>query len=258
MIARITSTVCPGTHGRSARPACFTLAVLGALVVGPGNVAGMDAVRPSLSWLHVAPDPATQVAKPFDHNRHTSVACATCHTSGTSVVRNNPAWCANCHHGNRPEGQCVRCHRSGELQGLKVETPFNLPGGLAERSLDFPHEAHAPVGCSACHGRPPRAVSDDFACASCHEEHHGSAEVNCLGCHNGPPSWAHEESLVHNTCAGGLCHKNFDPGDVGRWARPVCTACHQAFSQEDSLPPIPGMSPRDTLPVSGNPPRTHP
>jgi nitrate/TMAO reductase-like tetraheme cytochrome c subunit len=187
----------------------------------------------------------------FTHARHRSVICRTCHTSGTSIVRNDPEWCASCHHGapDLSPRDCARCHRASVANEAEFSIAMKLPGGVEDRVLAFAHLRHQNAVCADCHGVPPVSVDDEFTCISCHNEHHESKTVDCLGCHTPPPEWAHDESVVHQTCSAGVCHTRFGVDDPETWGRSVCVICHTDFPPDEPLPPLPRATPRDTLSV---------
>jgi hypothetical protein len=197
----------------------------------------------------LSPDPATAAAPMADtvfaHDRHRSIACRQCHTSGESIVpQGGDEWCSGCHHSERSRRDCSRCHIVAELPSVERPAVFMLPGGPDDRNLPFPHAQHAEGECADCHGDPPTAVEPDFACIGCHDEHHTLEEGDCLGCHEPPSEWAHDRAVVHETCAGGVCHKRFEPAELTApeaWSRATCLACHPNFRGRE---PFPGLPPR--------------
>ncbi|HSG48149.1 MAG TPA: hypothetical protein VLA43_10075, partial [Longimicrobiales bacterium] len=204
-------------------------------------------------------------SRSFQHERHRSVECRNCHTTGTSVVRGDAGWCNSCHHSrNRTEASCARCHRGGGSADVPFNVVMDLPGGPEERELTFPHQGHASRSCSDCHGSPPGPVAEDFSCVTCHQEHHESETVDCLQCHTPPARWAHAEALVHRTCSGGICHTGVGEGLPETWPPSMCSACHTEF-RGGEIPPLP-LTRADTAlwtpwaggGVSGVPPQRHP
>jgi len=105
-------------------------------------------------------------ALPFDHARHQSQDCATCHQDRPSMAFTRT--CGSCHESHhRVDARCVACH---------VAPPATA------------HDAQAHVTCSGagCHAAPDiEAINDRQAvCLVCHraqEEHGGGRE--CVGCH---------------------------------------------------------------------------
>ena len=190
----------------------------------------------------------------FTHERHVALQCASCHVNtATSLSANNRSWCDGCHHAEQDPDACQRCHSAGPDPEMLFDVTFELPGGLENRSLSFPHVTHESRACESCHGTPPGAVDGTtFGCPSCHTEHHEAEVVDCLGCHEPPPVWAHEAVVVHQGCSGSICHKSFEPENVEEWRRPVCEACHTDFDPALALPEIP-VAPRDTLVVQRYP-----
>lgn len=219
----------------------------GARGPAPGDDGGIRAPwTPAV--LQQVPDTA------FTHDRHRRVECRSCHTSGESIVPDlSRAWCTGCHHEGRTRRECTTCHDLGGLPDRERTTVFRLPGGAEPRGVLFPHDLHEEQEeCSACHGDPPTAVERDFTCVTCHDEHHAIEAGDCLACHDDPPVWAHDEVVVHDTCAGGVCHQRFPPEALvapASWTRATCLACHPDFTGRE---PFPDLPPRSSD-VSGKP-----
>ena len=229
----------------------IVISIWGSLV-GVSTTPGSDEAPPceachpeEATVLTVSPQRADTAV--FTHERHLPVNCESCHVG---VRRPNPrdyGWCDSCHHRPQSTDACDRCHGDGPDPSRRFELLFELPGGPEPRPRAFPHESHREVQeCESCHGDPPGPVEEDFTCASCHVEHHESETVDCLGCHEPPPTWAHEDVVVHQTCAGGVCHKAFEPGPLEGWPRSACEACHQDFRGVEELPEVPERLRPDT------------
>jgi hypothetical protein len=111
---------------------------------------------------------------PFDHARHTSAACETCHqASGGWTPADN---CASCHvEHHRPEARCIDCH---------AQPPPRA------HALDV----HA-GGCRECHGAASATEMQPRRnfCLACHQEQVPHMPGgNCADCHklfpgNGAP-----------------------------------------------------------------------
>ena len=101
---------------------------------------------------------------PFDHARHATLACASCHEKGGQAARADCASCHEAHHA--PDADCARCHG----------TP---PPGAHEAEV---HEAE----CTDCHAKGPRRAQPDTRslCLSCHRDQidHNPGQV-CANCH---------------------------------------------------------------------------
>jgi hypothetical protein len=189
-----------------------------------------DALTPG-----AAPGQATQAR--FEHARHESLSCTTCHSTRSghgdlkvSVARD----CQGCHHGNTATARnCVRCHAAGEIGAVRqVATTFALAvwPQPRSRSLAFAHERHARIECGACHADTrQREVPRD--CASCHGDHH-TPERDCASCH--PPSRdTHTRALHLAGCAAAGCHER-ESGAAVSPVRATCLACHA--EQRDHKP----------------------
>ena len=208
----------------------------------PEETLGGSSSRPSSVAPAQAPDTAS-----FTHEVHLPVNCEGCHVGVRRPDPENYAWCDGCHHREQSIEACARCHAAGPDPTRSFELRFGLPGGPEERMRTFPHDAHRVVQeCDACHGVPPGPVEEDFNCASCHTDHHEAETVNCLGCHEPPPTWAHEDVVVHRTCAGGVCHQSFQPGSQDEWSRSTCEVCHPDFTDVETLPDLPTEPNPDT------------
>ncbi|HSA54277.1 MAG TPA: NapC/NirT family cytochrome c [Gemmatimonadaceae bacterium] len=164
----------------------------------------------------------------FEHQRHESVSCTTCHTTTDQHggLRRAARQCSSCHHGNTALGRaCERCHQSGELATpYRMATPMALTVWPAPRTrqLDFAHAQHAPLACAECHAATiTRGV--ERTCASCHAQHHEAAR-SCASCH--PPSRQTHTRAVHETgCGGAGCHTSETTAAITP-VRAVCVACH--------------------------------
>ncbi len=127
--------------------------------------------------LHLAVWSAPRTRElPFDHERHVTVDCRTCHTSGVRLLASRD--CASCHEEHhQPELSCSTCHGG--------------PPG-APQTVQEAHEVEAHLGCAgaSCHGEPlPAALAlAPATCLVCH-----TAQVdhepggNCATCHQVRP-----------------------------------------------------------------------
>jgi nitrate/TMAO reductase-like tetraheme cytochrome c subunit len=194
-----------------------------------------------LRWRPPAPDELIGDADPgarqsqgrdtlgFEHARHESVSCTTCHSTATghgtlrvSVARD----CQGCHHANNTTGRdCARCHTTAEIRPVRqVTTQVALTVWPAprQRSLPFAHERHVGVECAACHGLD-RARPMERTCESCHADHH-QARVDCASCH--PPAQSTHTRALHQTgCGTSGCHAAESTPAVTP-VRGTCLACH--------------------------------
>lgn len=165
----------PGANHRLQRP--WTIAAM-ALVI-------------AVAWVLVMP--SMPIAQPalFNHARHRSVACATCHRGvETSARAGIPTVsdCQKCHATPPPSMGMARWqppNRNRPISWIQVTR-------LSDHVM-FSHRRHVVSGrlaCASCHGNigerttPPGAPPvrlDMNACLSCHR-HEGASE-DCAGCH---------------------------------------------------------------------------
>jgi hypothetical protein len=177
------------------------------------------------------PDPAAAAAADtFSHDRHNQLACLTCHVTSRGhggLTFQAPRGCQICHHQAPATSNCVTCHTPTELADPETTTVAVTVRDRAPRlrNVAFAHDAHAELGCTACHSAP---VSLDPAapvttCTACHEDHH-QARRDCAGCHSVDVRGAHPDTLnAHVACAA--CHRETT---VSRLVpdRGLCLTCH--------------------------------
>jgi hypothetical protein len=167
----------------------------------------------------------------FEHARHKSMTCITCHrTSSQSddLSFTPPRGCQICHHSATAGRPCAACHEPSSQGPESVRVTVTVPEHAPRaREVAFQHTPHERLACKECHTTP---VSLEPAvpvktCASCHEAHHTEAK-DCATCHAGgnitqphsPPA------VAHQNCSA--CHT---PADVAQLtpSRPFCLTCHQ-------------------------------
>lgn len=183
-------------------------------------------------------------ADSFEHARHKSLACITCHSTSNPTSTLNfkpPRGCQICHHTAAAKRDCAACHAAEEAGAEQVVVTVTVPAHAPRpRDVTFQHDAHASVACKECHTTPVSLEPTPAAgsCTACHEQHHTEA-VNCAACHAGgdvaaphtPPAVAHEG------CSA--CHT---PGRIADLtpSRPFCLTCHQPqaehFPAQDCTP----------------------
>jgi hypothetical protein len=199
----------PGRLHRLARVAAAVLALLAA------------------TGLALRASEATRT-RPFDHDRHQSIACTACHGAGerhrTNLVR-TARDCAVCHHAPDRQADCARCHGPGMLPAtlaVPVSLSLSVWTDSRPRNLPFGHGAHTAVECRECHRAPVSlAVSRD--CAACHEQHHRPT-AQCATCHAVPERGAHPPE-AHLSCAGAGCHASA-VAPPPTLSRALCLTCH--------------------------------
>ncbi len=142
---------------------------------GPAPVTRTESVH-----LAVWPTPRTR-ALPFDHERHATVDCRTCHAGGVTLQFSQT--CESCHEEHhQPELNCSTCH-SGATDASGAAAAVAAPGAVQEA-----HQVEAHLGCAgaACHSDPlPAALAlAPATCLVCH-----TAQVDhepggsCATCH---------------------------------------------------------------------------
>jgi hypothetical protein len=197
----------------------------------PGVAAILLAAAGSLGFAG-SPSPiqrsAAQDTLRFDHARHESLACTTCHNPRdprrvrTWNVTND---CMGCHHGDTPTGrECARCHTASELAPSRpVATSVALSVWNAPRSreLGFSHERHA-LDCGTCHAQT-RERTLEKTCTSCHADHHTAAR-DCSSCHPSPRA-THTREVHAAGCATAGCHVREQTAAVTP-VRSTCLVCH--------------------------------
>ena len=191
---------------------------------------------PGRTVVH-APGGATRQEAPrdtirFRHDDHSDIRCQTCHETGQPTVTTDPRWCRDCHHTGRRSASCQSCHRPGELQARRFETPrtlrFSVSDDSTTRTLPFRHEPHVELECSRCHTGRPALSAADAPCSECHAEHH-EPEAACTECHRPAPEGAHPREDAHLTCTGSGCHEPAPFQEVPR-TRSACLSCHREMS----------------------------
>ena len=204
------------------------------------------------SWVPPAPAPAERQkvkgdAPPFDdppwrapatpadtfpHDRHTQLACITCHASTREHARLTfapPRGCQICHHQAPAASTCTSCHTSGELAASHEAIVRVAVGDRApkERSVAFAHTAHSGMRCVTCHTTAvtlePEAPT--ATCRSCHEDHHAAAR-QCSTCHAGAGPLATHQPPIEPHVACDACHRE---ATVARLVpdRALCVTCHE-------------------------------
>lgn len=178
-------------------------------------------------------------ARPFEHRRHESVSCLTCHGTGaqhaTYLVR-TARDCAACHHDPSREQSCLTCHQRDSLPAMReVQAAMTLSGSgrVTTRTLTFSHDRHvadsAQLSCRDCH-RAALTLEPDRECASCHSSHH-TAKTTCTACHTQAPRGVHN-AAVHLSCAGSGCHTE-SKAPSPTLSRRTCLACHRAQNDHE-------------------------
>jgi nitrate/TMAO reductase-like tetraheme cytochrome c subunit len=177
-----------------------------------------------------SPAMAQQATIPFDHARHTEVACTACHSVADThgrVTVTGVRECRECHHTGATAQPCSRCHAPSQVPtaGSAQRRTYRPVAGATEmRSFPFEHRSHAGVACAQCHREGLVLSAARVECRACHEEHH-EPDNACIACHQPPPPTAHTRT-AHLTCAGSGCHTSA-PVAASQRTRNLCLACHQ-------------------------------
>lgn len=165
----------------------------------------------------------------FEHKRHESLKCTTCHDTqaGRGMLKVSVARdCQGCHHGNTATArECSRCHTSDEIRPVRQVTTtvaLSVVAQPRQKALPFAHERHSRLECASCHTDSRQRVVER-TCASCHSDHH-TADRDCASCH--PASRETHTREVHATgCAASGCHYREKSAAVTP-VRATCLACH--------------------------------
>lgn len=172
--------VCPPRPGRSRTWTIIATAVLvaGALAAPEVPAAEADQANPF----------PTLSADTFEHARHKTLACLTCHlsTSQAMLTFEPPRGCQICHHQSPSRADCSRCHEPATLpEAVRVHVSIAAAAKPArDRPVAFRHERHTSLDCINCHGQPVTLAPVDSAttCRGCHANHH-EVDRTCAGCH---------------------------------------------------------------------------
>ena len=173
----------------------------------------------------------------FDHARHKTVQCESCHdskqTHGAVTVRTAAA-CQSCHHGATVGDRCSSCHQPQEYAATQYRRTMTFDmsvGAEKTRAINFDHRRHEQVACTSCHTEPVTRSAAQATCTNCHTEHH-QANVPCRSCHVQTDRRIHPPQRVHLGCAGSGCHSELPAAirSVPR-TREFCLSCHQNLVQ---------------------------
>jgi hypothetical protein len=167
----------------------------------------------------------------FPHDRHTQLACLTCHASSREHARLTfapPRGCQICHHQAPATSACASCHTAGALAPSHPATVRVTVGDrpVKDRSVPFAHPTHAALRCVTCHTTAVTLNPDApvATCRSCHEDHHAAAR-DCAACHAGADPRATHQPPVEAHVACDACHPE---ATVARLVpdRALCLTCH--------------------------------
>ncbi|MCC6624944.1 MAG: hypothetical protein IT385_27100 [Deltaproteobacteria bacterium] len=197
-------------------------------------------------------------ARGFDHartkfpltDRHTTVACASCHArDGTGRVDYDVQGferCSTCHgdphRGKTALSPCTDCHTTRGWREVAAVPPAHSPAGWPLVG------EHAGVACADCHGADLSAKVST-SCASCHTDaHQGRFGKDCERCHD-ESGWRHLDmgrfdhartryplEGAHATVRCESCHKK-SAGRVVYRGLPFdrCDRCHRGWHEQAEL-----------------------
>jgi len=144
----------------------------------------------------------------FDHSKHSSANCATCHkTAGRGgAALSIPS-------GGSAHVACFKCHTSSSSAGMVSCDVCHQPGQLirtAEWSVafrkSFNHSEHlrgTKMNCATCHTVRPGASRGRQMSAPAVSMHFAPAgSVSCGGCHNGKRAFGPDDFTNCRTCHG--------------------------------------------------------
>lgn len=187
----------------------------------------------------------------FSHQRHSRLACLTCHVPNAPRSRltfEPPRGCQICHHQAPASNRCTQCHEAADSSppitaSVTVHVTGSRPAAAPrEREVEFSHGEHAELSCNSCHTTPVTLASADSVqtCAACHARHHRPRR-SCALCHRTDEVMPAHAKLpdAHTDCSA--CHaaatvarlepvRNFCLGchseSVNHYAPRECSVCH--------------------------------
>ena len=231
--AKVDASDCSGCHaevnrrtrGRLHLPEGFdtTKALRRISMKGKGDAPPFD----DPPWRAAATPPDT-----FPHDRHTTLACLTCHASAREHARLTfapPRGCQICHHQAPATSNCASCHAADELAVSHAATVQVAVGDRPAkgRSVAFAHATHSALRCITCHTTAVTLDPDApvVSCRSCHEDHHTAAR-DCAACHGGAHPWETHQPPVEAHAACDACHREATVAGLVP-DRALCLTCHE-------------------------------
>jgi c(7)-type cytochrome triheme protein len=147
----------------------------------------------------------------FDHAKHTSSGCATCHRQNRGGIAlsipsrlNAHVTCFGCHTPNaqangRNISSCGTCHQLGRLVRASEQAPAYRVG-FSHAS----HDASEKLACAACHQVRAGLPVDRQVSRPLPLNHHAPAgAVSCASCHNGKRAFGGDDFSVCKRCHKG-------------------------------------------------------
>jgi hypothetical protein len=182
----------------------------------------------------------TSPSDTFPHERHSRLACLSCHdlrSTGRRLTFEAPGGCRSCHHQQPTQARCAACHQAGQLSPpVSVQVTVSVPRhDRKRRSVQFYHVKHDTLACTTCHVTPVTLAPADSVrtCTACHASHHGQSR-DCASCHRTAEIMTPHQLPVQ---AHGACDACHTPATVARLvpARAFCLTCHSPG--QDHHPP---------------------
>jgi len=200
-------------------------------LIVPGRARGQGAAPPEEDPPQSQTDVPASPSDTFSHERHSRLACLTCHdlrSKRRPLTFEAPRGCQICHHQRPAASNCSDCHQDSDLAEPKqvtVQVAVSRHPRRA-REVDFAHQSHRDVACVKCHQTPvslaPAAEAAD--CSGCHEDHH-TADRDCATCHRTAQIVTAHEPPVDAHLACNRCHASATVAALTP-SRSFCLACH--------------------------------
>lgn len=211
-----------------------TTALTALVTAGVGAAREIPMQQDTTPCCRVAGAPASQTpaARPFEHRRHVSLLCPTCHDahSGSLLNFERPRGCQTCHHQAPEEMRCPTCHAPDQLAAPRPRVVTVTVRGRPPRprTVGFPHARHATLRCPTCHTQPvTMAIGDSVGtCTACHDDHHQGGRT-CSICHSDAAAFAPHAPPAQAHAGCDACHA---VRTVARLLpdRRMCLTCHSA------------------------------
>jgi hypothetical protein len=200
-------------------------------LVAPGRARGQGSAPPEDDPPE-RPSAVAVSSDTFPHDRHSKLACLTCHVlrDDERLTFEAPRGCQICHHQRPARADCGACHQPEELErALPIQVAVTVPEHeRRRRTVPFPHADHDTLACTDCHASPVTLAPADsvLSCAGCHDQHHDQAR-DCASCHRTAAITEAHKSPVEAHGACDACHTE---ATVARLVptRSFCLGCHQA------------------------------
>jgi hypothetical protein len=199
-------------------------------LVAPGRARGQGSGPPEDDPPEGRIDVSVSPSDTFSHDRHSELACLTCHDlrSRERLTFEAPRGCQICHHQRPAQADCRACHQPSELEpALPTQVAVAVPQhDRRRRTVQFPHAKHDTLACTGCHVSPVTLAPPDsvLTCAGCHDQHHAQSR-DCAACHRTAAIREAHERPVEAHVGCDACHTE---ATVARLVptRSFCLACH--------------------------------